>query len=328
MSSVSHPLPWPQVDEPLRHGYTVTGVSQLALAAVRRLRWVQSFDFDECLSAAHYAMIEHLYTCEQAPDETDLITVAMRGARRQRQRELSQHGLRDGATTPGRRFAIYWHTVAAPAAPADEDAADKTAFWQVWDALDPGCRDTFAARAQAASPAQAAQRLGVPGKVFHNRIRRARQQFLRLWHDGEAPTRPWRHDRPAGHSRRAFYRSRAATPPATPPARGPIKDIGMSGAQLAQRHMDGESISSLAAVTGLAKSTISLRLAKAGHVPFSANTRLGPAPKDLGISDEELLRRYRAGQSQASLARQYGVDSATIHARLRKAGHIPRTATK
>lgn len=70
MGGASHPLPWPQADGPLRHRYTVIGVNHIAAQAVRTLRWVRPSDLDECPSAAHHAIIEHLYTFADAPDAT------------------------------------------------------------------------------------------------------------------------------------------------------------------------------------------------------------------------------------------------------------------
>lgn len=334
MGGVSQPLPWPQADQALRHGYTVIGVNHLAAQVVHHLRWVRYFDHDECLSAAHYAIIEYLYTCQDAPDEAVLIGVGMRAASRLRATELTQHGLRNRTGTTGPRFEVYWQFATAPARPADEDATERMTFWQIWHALDPGHRGIFTARAGSASPTEAAQRLGVSRPVYHDQIRRARRQFLALWHQGETPSQVWRLDRAAADSykstttitQRAFTRraARRAKPRDGVPARRPRMDIGISGADLLKRYLDGQSLRSLATMTGVSRTTITQRMKQAGYVPFSCPDTPPPVPpKDIGVTDHELLRLYRAGQSQAALARQFGVASATIHRRLVKAGYVP-----
>jgi DNA-directed RNA polymerase specialized sigma24 family protein len=332
-SSVSHPLPRPQADEPLRHGYTVMHVNQLAMQAVRALRWARYLDGHECLSAAHHAIIEHLYTCQDHPDDTVLIGAGMRAASRLRATELTQHGLRNHTGTTGPRFELYWQFATAPVRPADEDATERAAFWQIWRALDPGHRDTFTARAESASPTEAAQRLGVSRRLYHDRIRRARQQFLLLWHEGQTPSQPWRLDRAAADNYKngTTITQRAFTRPAARPARprdaGPARhrvDVGISGAELLNRYLHGQSLRSLAVMAGVSRTTITQRIKQAGYVPFSSrNTPPSVPPKDIGVTDQELLRLYQAGQSQAALAQQFGLAQATIHRRLRKAGHIP-----
>jgi DNA-directed RNA polymerase specialized sigma24 family protein len=273
VSGYSSPLPWPQADEPLVHGYTVTQVSRLAIDAVRRLRWVRAFDFDESLLAAHHAMIAHLYTTPDPPDTDSLVHIGMRGASRRRIAEMTQHGLPTSAKGDGSHFRTYWDAVTAHTRSVDEQVTEHAALHQIWHALGQDDREVLLARAASASPAEAARRLGVTANQYHHRMRQARLRFCALWHEGQTPSRTWRRDLSASDNptrtitTRAFAatRHRANNPPAPPRSRK--KDIGAIGSELLARYYDGETLLSLAAAYGVGTRTIMRRLCEAGHVP-------------------------------------------------------------
>jgi hypothetical protein len=185
----SSPLPWPAAGEPLVHSHTVSQVSRLAVEAVRRLRWVRAFDFDESLLAAHHAMIVHLYTTPDPPDTDTLVHIGMRGASRRRLSEMTQHGLPTSAKGDGSRFLTYWDAVTADTHSAVAQVTDHIALHQIWNALDQDDRDVLLARATCATPAEAARRLGVTANQYHHRMRQARLRFRALWHEGQAPSR-------------------------------------------------------------------------------------------------------------------------------------------
>ncbi|WP_308170254.1 GntR family transcriptional regulator, partial [Acrocarpospora catenulata] len=92
--------------------------------------------------------------------------------------------------------------------------------------------------------------------------------------------------------------------------------------ELAGRYEAGETISAMAGSLGVDFSTVRSRLVAAG-------VRLRPkgrAGKPLGVSDEELVRRYRGGERINAIARSLGVDFGRVRSRLLAAGVEVRPA--
>jgi hypothetical protein len=180
----------------------------------------------------------------------------------------------------------------------------------------------------------AAASLGISRSWFISRLSAARKAFLKLWHEHETPSRPWGDDRRGikptnshtitnrtiGHRRRrAQQRAERGQPPAVKTGGSPA-DLGISDAELARRYEGGESIRQLTAALGTSYSVIQRRLrAEGAHLrPVGQPTgRSRPASRaDLGITDAELARRYKAGESTPQLATALGVSPSTIQRRL------------
>ncbi|MBT2225996.1 helix-turn-helix domain-containing protein [Nonomuraea sp. NEAU-A123] len=86
-------------------------------------------------------------------------------------------------------------------------------------------------------------------------------------------------------------------------------------AELVRRYEDGETIRALSVSFNMTTAGISEKL-------YSAGVEIRPAaPKliDLGITDEELIKRYKAGESMADLGRSLNLNLTTIKRRLKKA---------
>ncbi|MEO3863865.1 hypothetical protein [Acrocarpospora sp. B8E8] len=84
----------------------------------------------------------------------------------------------------------------------------------------------------------------------------------------------------------------------------PKLDLGVSVEELAARYRAGESLRVLGRSLGVSARTVRDRLLSAG-VELRVPGRMpgtGGEPKDVGISNAEMARRYKAGESLRMLA--------------------------
>jgi hypothetical protein len=271
-------------DVDLRHGYTLSQVTALSVFAVKRELWHQAADFDERLEVAWRAIVEHIYASDQPPPVRDVIRAGWQAIGDQvdkghRFRGRDSHD-RYAGTIVG--FERYWWT-AARATPGPEEAVtDKIALAQIWPRLRPLHRDLLAALAAHGDNGLAADALGKSRQTFTTEFGQARREFLALWHEGEAPSRPWGQDRRTvngndQHSvtyrilvrqrrraRRAAHNGGQPPPLARRRGNPPSADLGMSGAELVRRYQDGQSIRQLAAALGRSYSVVQRRLQAEG----------------------------------------------------------------
>jgi DNA-binding CsgD family transcriptional regulator len=93
---------------------------------------------------------------------------------------------------------------------------------------------------------------------------------------------------------------------------------GPSTDELVRRYRAGESCAAIAAATGLRPTTVQGRLKRAGAKlrPPGRPASRGP----LGVTDADLVARYRAGESCAAIGEATGLSRTTVHGRLRRAG--------
>jgi hypothetical protein len=179
----------------LRHGYTLGDIEDLSRAAVRRDVWHRSLPLADRLDTAWSAIAEHLYASDEPPARTALIRAAWTALRQETEDEWHTHGVsraagvyEGGAVMHG--FARYWNPAAR--APGPENAVvDRVALAQIWAALAPRHREVLAALAARGDYTGAAQFLDRRRGTVIAQASRARQSFLELWHEGEAPSRPW-----------------------------------------------------------------------------------------------------------------------------------------
>ncbi|MFJ3786250.1 hypothetical protein [Streptomyces sp. NPDC090093] len=130
-----------------------------------------------------------------------------------------------------------------------------------------------------------------------------------------------------------LIRPRGRTP--KPPARLGSGQV-LVDEEVRRRYLAGESASALAREFGVSPHTIQARIPDAewrgrptGKTtvppPRPAKPRLGGVRMVLALSDEEILTRYRAGQSATAIGRAAGVDCRTILRRIPEAerrGHL------
>ena len=89
-------------------------------------------------------------------------------------------------------------------------------------------------------------------------------------------------------------------------------------AEIARRNRAGQTLTMIAATTGMDPSTVRYRLRRAGVALRRTGKALGQGRLDLPVA--EIIRRYRAGQSTQAIGRALGVSADTIHRRLVEAG--------
>jgi hypothetical protein len=198
----------------LRHGFTLESLTRLAHFAARRGHYDRGIPLPERFEAAWSAMAESLYAAEEEPSIEDLLQAGWLAIRHYAERDRQFRGrAHDGPAGPGRNFERYWHAVSAPVDSPEDRLIDRIALDQIWPRLTPASREALTALAACEDYRRAAESLGLGYRTFVCRISEARRQFLRLWHDGEKPSRLWVRDRREGpgtdmHTVTYFLRSR------------------------------------------------------------------------------------------------------------------------
>jgi hypothetical protein len=183
-------------DDQLRHGYTTSHITALALTAVRRRHWDDTATLGHRAEIAWHAIIEHLYTSHARPGPPDLIGAAFRAlsADAARTWQFLGRSPRDHARASG-GYERYWQYAARPAASPEDQVIDQLALAQIWPRLRPSHQAVLRALAIHEDYGRAAAALGTTRKTFTTQLGRARHEFLLLWHEGETPSRPWGRDR-------------------------------------------------------------------------------------------------------------------------------------
>jgi hypothetical protein len=279
----------PAGEDELRHGYTVSQVRALSLAVVTRQTWYQSVDFDQRLEVAWHAIIEHLYTVSEPPAMPEVARAAEYAVSQDVQQMHRFYGRnthdRYAGTTAG--FERYWRTSASLSAGHDTAVTERVAVTQIWPRLRPLNQDAIAALTNCEDYGLAASALGISRHTFTDRISVARREFLRLWHEGETPSRPWSYDRRAStggidaltSANRTIAARRRARGKTRQPARGggrPRKELGITDGELARRYQDGQSIRQIAgSLGGIYYNVIRCRLIAQGVQLRPANGRPG-----------------------------------------------------
>ncbi|HEY5988366.1 MAG TPA: hypothetical protein VIV12_18610 [Streptosporangiaceae bacterium] len=273
-------MPPTQADDvQLRHGYTVAQVSSLSLALVKRQTWLESVSFDQRLEVAWHAIIEHIYTSEQPPGHREVMLAADRAVNRDVQLTRQFHGRNThhryaGTTIKG--FERYWWFAAKPIPGPENRVTDRVALAQIWPRLHPAHQTVLAALANHNDHGLAAASLGISRRLFTSRLSDARQAFLKLWHEGESPSRLWRGNKTTTPRRR---RARGAAGNGQPARRRSTPgraraDLGISDAELVRRYQAGESVRQLAASLGTYYSAVHTRL----HAEGAQLRRVGQPP--------------------------------------------------
>jgi hypothetical protein len=187
-------------DTKLRHGYTLRDIEHLAHAAVHRDVWHQSLPLADRLDIAWSAIVEHLYSCEEQPTKASLIRAAWAALRHKVEDEWHTHGVcRTTSVYDGDQvmpnFWRFWWTQAGPTPSPEDRVVEGAALRQIWAALSPPHQAVLAALAALDDYGMAAQSLGRRRQTLVTQVSRARREFLALWHEHEAPSRPWGTDR-------------------------------------------------------------------------------------------------------------------------------------
>jgi hypothetical protein len=205
----------------LLHGYTLADLQRCARIAATSAGMFAS-DAADRYEVALSGIAEYLYSAEHPPREHQLVS-----AGRETIWEEAKATLRHcGYTTPNQRathgsgtaprFTAYWDAVSAPADSHEERLVERVALAQIMPALTPRQREIVGALAAFDGYRAAADALAMQYKTYAGYLAEARRRFLRLWHEGETPSRMWSTDHRNGgdearSGRRAMYRLRART---------------------------------------------------------------------------------------------------------------------
>ncbi len=180
----------------LRHGYTLASLEGLTRRAAFDSKW-RFIAFDEKYETAWSAIAEELYSSEEPPPVHDLIQVGVRAITRHVEDLGHTKGVyyyrADKPSMP--RFEIYWWWHAFPTPSPESRIVDVLALRQIWPRLTRTNQKVLLALAVHGDYQAAAAALNKPYSTFVTQIYEARRQFLRLWHDGEQPSRVWGRDR-------------------------------------------------------------------------------------------------------------------------------------
>jgi hypothetical protein len=181
----------------LRHGYNLADLDRLARMALSR-EWARNRDWRHRYDIAWSAIAEALYAAAEPPEPGDLIRAGQESVTGFLHTELRHWGIKhDRSRRPS--FAMYWDEVARHTASPENGIIERLALWQVWARLRDEDREALLALAIHGEYDKAAATLGLRKYTYYARVRRARVRFLRLWHEGESPSRLWGHDTRGEH---------------------------------------------------------------------------------------------------------------------------------
>lgn len=189
----------------LKYGYTLADLHAIARLAVHTAGPAAT-DWRDRYETAWSAIAEHLYTAPHWPTRHALTQAGQLAIYRavdehqqaygyyRRKTDGIQHGV---ASSPA--YRTYWWDVcgALPVPSPEGRIVERAALGQILPMLTAGQREALAALAVCGTYQDAAAMLGKSYGAFTSLIATGRRRFLRLWHEGEAPSRPWGCDRRA-----------------------------------------------------------------------------------------------------------------------------------
>jgi hypothetical protein len=183
-------------DMQLRHGYRMIDLHKMTVSAVIEARW-RIRSFDECYDVARFAIVEHMYEADDRPHWHDLVHIGKRAICRYLDDEFSVHGqdLKNMNSQISRvRFRMFWWDQSEPTGSCENHVVDTLAMRQIWPKLTYRNKRLIKALAVHGDYDSAARSLGISRNTFIDKLSEARKQFLRLWHEGERPSRIWGRD--------------------------------------------------------------------------------------------------------------------------------------
>ena len=272
----------------LRHGYTLSHLNQLAVQAVRAQRFNRQIDFTDRVDIAWSAMAELLYAADESPAPQDLVRAAWAAIGDDTDRNHRTHGWNTHDRYAGvtARFQQYWVGAGHQTRSPEEPIVERVALSQIWPRLSPTHRQLLLTMAVHDDYGRAAEALQKSRKSFSTQLSQARRAFLVLWHDGERPSRPWGTDR--------------------------------------RTSVDSTDRHSPTYMIRVRERRRQAHVAAHGEPP-PARVRKGKPPIDLGITVQELARRYQDMKSIRALAGSLGVSYGALQRRLQAEG-IMRSA--
>jgi hypothetical protein len=183
----------------LRYGYTLSDLQRVARSAAATTR-AMAGDYDDRYAEAFSGAAEALYAAEHWIPEHKLWNAARDALFEMSRKDRSYHGCafkhsegwQESGTGP--RYVTYWTEINRSTPSPENGIIERLALEQILPTLTDRQREVVGALAAFDDHEQARQALGM-GKVYVNHLSNARTRFLTLWHEGEAPSRPWGTDR-------------------------------------------------------------------------------------------------------------------------------------
>lgn len=232
------------VDDPhnVKWGYNLADLDRLSRIAVSRAR-TKDGDYRWRYESAWSAVAEHLCTAETAPDPSDLIEAGWRAVLVAVHEELHHRGYDTNyGSSSSHGFVRYWESRLRTGS-HEHSIIEKTALWQIWPRLTPREQQALNALAATGNQHAAAAATGKTIDSMSVRVNAARRHFLKHWHEGETPSKPWRAGTHAAPKPRMY--------------RGKRRLTESEVERLRVRYHDGETLTSLAAESGVGRSTLS-----------------------------------------------------------------------
>lgn len=180
----------------LRFGYTFRELDELARLLVTMDVWHMAWSGFERYEIAFSAMAEKLYAAEERPDANALFDAARKEINRKVQEDRKSVGLSNnsGYEYQVNFFRFWWESYRNSVSPEDL-VVDGMALRQIFPVLKPRFRRVLVALATHGEHQKAADALGISRATYNDNLCDARQEFFRLWHEHEAPSRLWAQDR-------------------------------------------------------------------------------------------------------------------------------------
>lgn len=182
------------VEQEIRHGWTVNDVNRFAVLAVRADITTRALDMEDRVEAAWSGITVYLLTCDQAPSHVNLIHQGRAALYRLAHEDRHHHGVSGPSAYAGSWSMAgavkYW--TAPTGESLESGVVERLALAEILEDLPERHRATLQALADHDDYPAAAAALGIPYQTFCDRIMRARRAFLELWHEGEQPSAPWR----------------------------------------------------------------------------------------------------------------------------------------
>jgi hypothetical protein len=170
----------------------------LTRKAAFRSRW-RFIGFDERADAARLAIVEHLLTATDRPDQWELVDAGDRAIRRHVEAEEHWGGFwvtRSEVESGSRmtRYLRYWRSSAQPTRSPENAVVDAFALRQIWPKLTRTQWAALVALAEHDDYDKAAAELGLTYHTLVSHLSNARRTFLKWWHQHERPSRQWGND--------------------------------------------------------------------------------------------------------------------------------------
>lgn len=183
-----------KADALLRFEYTLGGVETLARQAVmgNRQYWSGGNRLDQH-DLARFAILEALYAAEEQPQPVELLRAAQRALSRDKEVEMRTHGIPVSSRETGAHFATYWLSERVAGSP-ERGVVEVMALRQIFPMLQASHQQALLALAATGDQRAAAELMGVGLNTFYTWVQRGRAAFRTLWHEGEAPSKPWGKD--------------------------------------------------------------------------------------------------------------------------------------